>query len=300
VILLILAFVALHDAAAQLPATNTSPQELTPGHSDGSYLHSRLIAPKPEGPCPPNIDPIYQADVIVTGTDMRQRPWGFAQTFRTVLVKSSGDPRLMDDPRVADLAAHADGLVICFSYVDTMADIPIHDEQGTYDRPHRLTVTFDPARIDAILADFGDKPWRGDRPVVVPVLLVTGPRPPPYLLSADIARGTEQRGAFAGAAAEFGMTARFPSDKELTAWGVSATHFPGETPGSRAGETPKELIVTGTLEWNETLPGWVGQWRTDWHGAAHRWGIRGVNYDAAFRDIVRGVVLLAADRGAPD
>jgi hypothetical protein len=30
------------------------------------------------------------------------------------------------------------------------------------------------------------------------------------------------------------------------------------------------------------------------------WGISGVNYDAAFRDIVRGVVLLASGRGAPD
>ena len=55
-----------------------------------------------------------------------------------------------------------------------MADIPLHDEQGTYDRPHKLTVTFDPLKIDALLAEFGDKPWRGERPVVVPVLLVHG------------------------------------------------------------------------------------------------------------------------------
>src|SRR5271168_4948976 len=220
---LLLVFAAtLHRAEAQLPAPNTGPQELIPGHSDGSYLHSYLVAPKPEGPCPPNIDAIYQADVIVTGTDMRQRPWGFAQTFRTVLVKSSGDPRLMDDPKVAELAAHTDGFVVCFSYVDMMADIPIHDEQGTYDRPHKLTVTFDPAKIDAILADFGDEAWRGERPLVVPVLLVAGPKPPPYMLSADTPRGVEQRGAFAAAAEEFGMTARFPDDAELATRGVSA------------------------------------------------------------------------------
>jgi hypothetical protein len=287
---------ALHRAEAQSPARNPSPQELIPGHSDGSYLHSYLVAPKPEGPCPPNIDAVYQADVIVTGTDMRQRPWGFAQTFRTVLVKSSGDPRLMDDQRVAELAAHAADFVVCFLYADMMADIPVHDEQGTYDRPHKLTVTFDPAKIDAILADFGDKPWHGERPLVLPVLLVTGPKPPSYVLSADAPRGTEQRGAFAAAAEEFGIMVRFPSDKELTTWAVSATQFPGETPGSRAGEA----IVTGTLEWNESLPGWVGKWRTDWQGAAHRWEIGGVNYDAAFRDIVRGVVLLASGRGSPD
>src|SRR5271163_2022039 len=107
-ILLLVFATALHQAEAQSPTTNTGPQELIPGHSDGSYLHSYLVAPKPEGPCPPNIDAIYQADVIVTGTDMRQRPWGFAQTFRTVLVKSSGNPLLMGNPRVDELAAHAD------------------------------------------------------------------------------------------------------------------------------------------------------------------------------------------------
>jgi hypothetical protein len=36
------------------------------------------------------------------------------------------------------------------------------------DRPHKLTIYFIPAKIDAILTQFGDKPWRGKRPVVVP------------------------------------------------------------------------------------------------------------------------------------
>jgi hypothetical protein len=152
--------------------------------SNGSYLHSRLVPDKPDGSCPPDLDPAYSADAIVTGTDMRQRPWGFAQTFRDVLVKTSGDPRLRDDPRVADLAGPADRFVACFDYLDMMADTPLHDEQGSYDRPHRLTVHFDPGKIDALLASLGDTPWRGARPVVVPVLLVRGPRPPAYLLSA--------------------------------------------------------------------------------------------------------------------
>ena len=40
--------------------------------------------------------------------------------------------------------------------------------------------------------------------------------------------------------------------------------------------------------------------RTRWRGADHAWNIKGVNYDAAFRDIVRGIILLASGRGAPD
>jgi hypothetical protein len=231
---------------------------------------------------------------------MRQRPWGFAQTLRTVLVKSSGDPRLKDDPRAEQLAAQADSLVACFDYVDMMAGTPLHDEQGTYDRPHKLTVTFDPAKIDAILAQFGDKPWRGERPVVVPVLLVHGPKPPAYVLSAEKPAGAEQRGSFATAAGEFGLEARIPSDSELTAWKISAEHFPLREASPPTGDKPGETIVLGTLVWDETLPGWVGKWRLRWHRVDHDWSISGVNYDAAFRNIVQGVMLLASGRGSPD
>ena len=284
---LVLTWVTVRLADAQIP-------------SNGSYLHSRLMPTKPEGTCPPDIDPMYSAYAIVTGTDMRQRPWGFAQTLREVLVKSSGDPRLQDDPRTAALGEHADQYVACFSYRDMMEDTPLHDEQGTYDRPHKLTVVFDPGKIDALLAEFGDKPWRGERPIIVPVLLVRGPRPPPYLLSADEPRGKEQREAFAIWADTAGVTARFPGAAELATWGVSPEHFPSLEPAPSRDKNAKEVLVTGTLDWNETLPGWVARWHLRWHGADHSWGVSGVNYDAAFRDLVRGAMLLASGNGSPD
>jgi uncharacterized protein len=264
--------------------------------SNGGFLGSRLISPRSTVSCPPDIGPMYRADAIVTGTDMRQRPWGFARTLREVLVKASGDPRLADDPRTGRLAAHAARFVACFTYVDLMADVPLHDDQGTFDRPHRLTVTFDPAKIDAILAQFGERPWRGKRPVVVPVLRVDGPKPPPYLLSAEVPAGEEQRGSFATAALRFGMQARIPGGAELRGWGATAGHFPSNPPPSSAAAA----VVLGTLEWSETLPGWIGNWRMRWHGKAYAWGISGVNYDAAFRNIVRGVMLVFSGAGAPD
>jgi uncharacterized protein len=256
---------------------------------------------------------LYHAYAIVTGTDMRQRPWGFAQCLVEVLVKVSGDPRLKHDPRTTALAAHADRYITAFDYVDMMAGIKKNDDQGSYDRPHKLTVHFDPAKIDAVLAELGETPWRGERPVVVPVLLVRGPRLPAYVLSADNRAGAEQRGAFAEAALEFGMTVRMPSDAELAAWGARADHFPfpdAPPPGAppslplpgmavRVG-APQEAIVVGTLQWSETLPGWIGSWRTRFGGADHRWGIKGVNYDAAFRDIIAGITLLASGHGAPE
>ncbi|HEV2186605.1 MAG TPA: DUF2066 domain-containing protein [Stellaceae bacterium] len=248
-----------------------------------------------DGPANPDAA-LYSAYAIVTGTDMRQRPWGFAQCLEEVLVKVTGDPRLRDDPRVAARADHADQFVESFDYVDLMAGIPKKDDQGSYDRPHRLTVHFDPAKIDALIAQLGDTPWRGNRPVIVPVLMIQGPKPPSYLLSAETPRGEEQRGAFAVAAGEFGMAVRIPTERELGAWVATIDNFQPKPPPSDG----SEAIVTGTLDWSETLPGWVGKWQTRWNGAEHRWGISGVNYDAAFRDIVRGVVLLASGRGSPD
>jgi len=289
--------------AAVLPGAQAQPTAADAGargtalpSANGNYLGSRLMPPISESSCPPNIDQMYRADAIVTGTDMRQRPWGFAQTLREVLVKSSGDPRLKDDPRAAPLTAHADRFVACFDYADMMGGVPLHDDQGTYDRPHKLTVYFVPAEIDALLAQFGDKPWRGERPVVVPVLLVHGRKPPPYVLSAEIPAGEEQRGSFATAAGQFGMDVRIPSDVELRAWGADTGHFSTGLPPSSAGEA----IVAGTLDWSEALPGWIGKWQMRWQGADYRWGISGVNYDAAFRNIVRGVVLVASGVGPPD
>jgi hypothetical protein len=242
---------------------------------------------------------LYQAYAIVTGTDMRQRPWGFGQSLREVLVKVSGEPRLRDDPRTGALAETAERFVASFDYVDLMAGIPRKDDQGSYDRPHKLTVHFDPARIDDALSQLGLSPWRGVRPVVVPMLRVRGPKPPAYMLSAEAPVGVEQRGAFVIAAEEFGLTVRVPSETELLAWGVSADRFRlAELPVPTA--EPGEAVVAGSLDWSEAAPGWIGAWRMRWRGVDHAWGISGVNYDAAFRDIVRGVVLLASGRGSPD
>jgi uncharacterized protein len=282
----LLAPTAAADAGTQQPA---SPWR-------AGFVGSRLMPPKPESRCRPEIGPLYRASAIVTGTDLRQRPWGFAETLREVLVKSSGDPRLKGDARTARLAAHAESFVACFSYADLMAGIPLHDDQGTYDRPYRLTVYFIPARIDAALAQLGDRPWRGTRPVIVPVLRVHDRKSPPYMLSAEIGAGEEERGSFAVAADEFGIKARIPSDRELIAWHASVAHLPRMPTASSAGEA----IVVGTLDWSEALPGWIGKWRMRWHGVDLAWGISGVNYDAAFRNLVRGVALVASGAGAPD
>ena len=113
-----------------------------------------------------NVDDLYQAQTIVTGQGEESRRFGFPVCLEQVLVKVSGDPRLIGDPEVAALAGQAAAFVTDFAFRDRMAGIPVHDEQGTRDRPYDLTVRFDPAKIDAALRSLGREPWSASRPRV--------------------------------------------------------------------------------------------------------------------------------------
>jgi len=240
----------------------------------------------------------YQAFDIVAGYDLeRTRRVGFAHCLPEVLVRVSGEPRLEHDPRVADFAAHADALVASYDYSDFLVHMgPVHDDQGTGDeRPYDLVVRFDHAKIDAVLRDLGTPPWQGPRPQVVPVLAVKGITGT-YLLSAEVKAGAGQRGSLAAAATQYGLPLRVPSEAELAAWGVAAGGFPSP----RAEPQKERALVAGTLYFDEAKPGWAGSWRMRWRGTDYAWGISGVNYDEAFRSLMRGVARVASGHGAPD
>ena len=89
-------------------------------------------------------DGLYTGLAYVTGQMEETRLPGFGRALEEVLVKVSGDARLGADPRVAALTGEAARYVETFSYRDRMADIPVHDEQGTRERPFELTVAFVP------------------------------------------------------------------------------------------------------------------------------------------------------------
>jgi hypothetical protein len=237
---------------------------------------------------------LYQSTAIVTGTDMRQRPLGFAETLTDVLVKVSGDPRLRDDQRVKALGEHANTLVASYTYVDPMAFLLHHDDQGTYDRSYELTVHFDPAKIDAALADLGAPPWRGPRPLLVPIIIVRRDISP-FLLSATTPRGEEMRQAIARVAADCGLGVHFPTEDDLAARGVSLIGFPAPL----GAPEPGQLQIPGSLSFDVHAQGWVGIWHVRLNGAEHEWRIAGVGFDQAFADMVRGAVMLAHGTGTP-
>jgi hypothetical protein len=224
----------------------------------------------------------YEARTIVTGTDLRSRPAGFAACLTDVLVKVSGDPTLAAEPRLAPLAAHAADYVVDFDYWDRMSGISHHDEQGSGDRPYNLTVRFDPGRIAAALRDLGRAPWPDPRPTIVALVHVEDARGG-FDLTSSAPRAGGMRAALVDTAQKYGVTIAVPD-----AGGFAAPVLP-----------PGEVALRGQLVLSEAALGWVAKWHLDWQGRAYDWGIGGVNFDAAFRDGAAGAIEVLSGHGAP-
>lgn len=230
--------------------------------------------------------PLDQCSVIVTGTDMRSRPDGLSRCLAQVLAKVSGDPSVGDDPKFAAIGAKAGELVEDFAYFDRMSDQPMHDEQGSRDRPFNLVVHFDPPKVDAALADLGRKPWRGIRPTLAVVISITDQRDGHYPLAADTLDGERQREALYAAGQRFGLRiALFPLAAMPRA---DATGVEIEDAARRVIQSAPLAALSGSLVWTPKEYGWTGTWRMQHDGASKSWTIKGVSFDEAFRNAVGG------------
>lgn len=242
---------------------------------------------------------LYRASAVVSGQGEVNRAIGLTQCLEDVLVKVSGDPRLIGDRNVAEYQRRAGDFVTRFEYRDRMSGIPIHDEQGSYDRPHDLSVDFDPAKIDAILRTLGRQPWLSPRPNVVVFLAVSG-RKEKFALTSDGSPEPDMRSSLAAAAARVGLPMTLPTSVQLARWGSSAEVLPGidvrdlETQGG-----VKDIALAGTLTWSDEALGWVANWRMASNEKNYRWQIRGVGFDDAFRNGMRGAAQVLSGHGEP-
>jgi hypothetical protein len=159
------------------------------------------------------------------------------------------------------------------AYVDLMAVVPLDDDQGTADRPHKLTVYFIPAKIEILLAQFGDKPSRGERLVVVPILLVSGRKAAALCIERRNLGGRGATRLVRHRRRPVRHARAHPERCAASGLGCECGSFPKRPPPASAGEA----IVTGRFDWSETLPGWIRIWLMRWHGADYQWGISGVN-----------------------
>jgi hypothetical protein len=217
---------------------------------------------------------LFEGHAIVTGTGPSSRAEALPKALRDVLVKVSGNPALATDGRLDRLDAAA--MVEDDVFLDRMSDLPLHDEQGTRDRPWDYIAHFDPDRIRAALAQLGSPAWRGPRPRLVARIAVHDQQNRAYPMNNDANDGERLRQALLAAADRYAMRVALP-------------------PRTRPDATiPDTVPLLGTLHWSDADFGWVGEWHLTWKGRNHAWRIAGVSFDEAFRDAMRGAMAIMA------
>ena len=244
---------------------------------------------------------LYRTKVNVTGQGEANRIIGFAACLEDVLIKVSGAQKLSGDRRLAAYKSKARDLVTAFSYRDQFSGKPIRDEQGTRDRPYDLTVEFEEGKIDDILRAFGLKPWLSRRPrLAVFADMEQGPRN--YIVTADETRSDLQRDSLLAAADKRGMSIVLPGTAALAKSNITGAELrtaPFAALAPVAAAEGGEVVLVGRLVWNDRELGWVTQWQMDWRGRTHRWQIRGVTFDEAFRRGIGDAAQILSGNGDP-
>lgn len=238
-----------------------------------------------------SLEELYTAKAIVTGTGEKNRQFGFRDCLERVLVRVSGDQRVLQRPEIAALQTRAGRFVQSFSYRDRLAGKPVHDEQGTYDRPHDLTCRYAPDTLDEILATLGSRPWRDRRPALAVFLRVERDGMSDNLDSENLLY-QPMREAFANAGSLMAMTIVIPSP--------AAADAGAPEPSLRlAASITDSIPLSGTMIWSDPDLGWVATWHLRFKDTDYRWEVRGVNFDEAFRVAVRGAAQILSGNGQP-
>ncbi|MGF6256423.1 DUF2066 domain-containing protein [Ensifer sp. LBL] len=248
-----------------------------------------------------DIDALYRSDAIVTGTGEANREIGFRECLREVLVKVSGDPAITEAPGFAAAEARAGSFVSAFSYRDRLEGIPIHDEQGTHDRPHDLSCRYRPATLDPLLADLGRKPWLSPRPRIA-VWLAVKDQKRRFVLARDGSESPYMTDSLQAAAEPLALSVVLPDAATVTARKSALGTLPHADPAqlfSPAAQTGGDMPLIGTLVWSDAARGWIAQWQMDAGGRRYRWHVSGVSFDDAFRNAMRGAARILSGNGAP-
>jgi len=244
---------------------------------------------------------LYRAKVTVTGQGEANRIFGFGACLEDVLIKVSGAQKLGGDQRLAAYKSKAKDFVIGFSYRDQFFGKPIRDEQGTRDRPYDLTVEFEESKIDDILKTLGLKPWLSHRPrLAVFAAMEQGVRN--YIVTADGTQSDLQRDALLAAADKRGMDIVLPGTAALAKSNMSGAELrtaPFAALAPIAAERGGEVVLVGRLVWDDRDLGWATQWQMDWGGRTHRWQIRGITFDEAFRRGIGSAAQILSGNGDP-
>jgi len=235
-------------------------------------------------------DVLYRSSLIVTGDREETRIPAIPQGFELAAQKLTGNPDIAQNPLFASLAIGSPGMVWSYTYHDRMFGIPIHDEQGTRDRPFDLTFQFDRKRMDEAMARLGEKPWLGARPRLAVVVEVTNTARS-YVLAADGEYGSDQRASFEDASARFAIPVVFARQADLSGEEITPQridNIPTAALNRLKSKLGADKILVGHLDLQTNAPGWHASWHLASIAKDASWEIAGVNFDAAFRNGVGG------------
>lgn len=242
---------------------------------------------------------LYLAQTIVTGTGEANREIGFKDCLDKVLVKVSGDQRLTQKSEMLALRNKAADFVQSFRYRDRLEGVPIHDEQGTHDRPHDLTCLYKATVVDKLLAQLGSKPWQGERPLIA-VFITAEQGAQHFVLTADEDRGQSMRESFANATAPLSVYVSFPKADQLAGLDDKALRTADMAKLDQlARQAGADRALAGSIVWNDKELGWIADWRLAEHGKTYQWQVRGVSFDEAFRVAVKGAAQILSGNGQP-
>ncbi|MDA7948724.1 MAG: DUF2066 domain-containing protein [Hyphomicrobiaceae bacterium] len=222
---------------------------------------------------------LYRAVAFVTGTEEPERSRGFRDGLKQAVVKLTGNASLATSPRLTPYLDGAAGLVASFEYEDRMKGIPVHDEQGTRERPHFLRITFDKGKLDNILTELTLKKWPLPRPRLSVLIAVITPKrrfvvtetSGPAYGQREVLRSVSERRAIPIALPE---NEKWISVKMIKAGTVDEMD---KAPAAVGGNCP----LSGTLKLDDKGIYWDMRWTLHCHGTSARWSLSGVTYDNA-------------------
>lgn len=239
---------------------------------------------------------LLASKAIVTGIGADNRILGFRQCIPSMLVRLSGDQRLLHHPGLPALLDQPERHVASYSYRDRLEGVPIHDEQGSYARPHDLTCRFDPSHALAMLAELGSRPWPTPRPGLAFFVHVEQAGRS-FTLTEGSAESPYMAESLALAAEPLALDVRLPAS-------TGASTLDGALPGPDAFEalarqSGVRVPLAMTLHWSDADLGWIARFRMVDASGMHDWSARGISFDEAFRVGVRGAAQILSGNGAP-
>jgi hypothetical protein len=226
---------------------------------------------------------LYRGEAIITGREIpSEQERGLRLALTEVLIKVSGDSRIAGDTRLQAAVAGARALIRSVDYEDRLAKKKLMDKQGTRERSYVMRVDFDPARVDAVLAGLGARPWSADRPRVL-VLLAVRDLAGDYVLVREGARGYGQRESLWSIARRRGLPVALP---EASDDGPPLPAFAAVASNDQLGlDTLAQAYAADRLLTGVMMLTGDGMWNTAWRlsdgGAGHSWRIDGASFDRA-------------------